>query len=42
MHVSGWNLLTLLAYLVPVAVLYVVVRLAVRHGVQDAHRARER
>lgn len=42
MDVTGMTLLAILLWLIPVLVLYVVIRLAVRHGIQDAHRKRDR
>ena len=38
MNVTGIEALVLLVWLVPVVILYFVVRLAVRHGINDARR----
>jgi hypothetical protein len=36
------TLFVMLLWLIPVLVLYAVIRLAVRHGIQDAYRKRGR
>lgn len=38
MNVTGTEALVLLVWIVPVVLLYFVVRLAVRHGTRDAPR----
>lgn len=38
MNVTGIEALVLLVWIVPVVILYFVVRLAVRHGIKDARR----
>ncbi len=38
--VAPWHLLSLLFLLIPLLVLYWVIRLAVRHGMRDSKRQR--
>jgi cytochrome c-type biogenesis protein CcmH/NrfF len=38
MNITGLEALLLLLWIVPVLILYFVVRLAVRHGLRDARR----
>lgn len=38
MNITGLEALLLLLWIVPVLILYFVVRLAVRHGIRDARR----
>jgi cytochrome c-type biogenesis protein CcmH/NrfF len=38
MNVTGIEAVLLLLWIIPVVILYLVVRLAVRHGIRDARR----